>query len=167
MKIDSAIKSKRVLTPGGIKEAIVLIANEKIADVLFELDYNIDFPIEDAGNNIVMPGIIDPHVHINEPGRTEWEGFETATKAAAAGGITTMIEMPLNSDPVTTTTENFQIKLEAAKNKLHVNCGFWGGVVPDNQNDLEELLESGVFGLKAFLTHSGIEIGRASCRERV
>ncbi len=156
MKIDFAIKSKQVLLPDGIREATILISEGKVADVLFNLGDDVDFLIEDAGNNIVMPGIIDPHVHINEPGRTEWEGFETATKAAAAGGITTLIEMPLNASPVTTTKENFQIKLEATKNKLNVNCGFWGGVVPDNLNELEELLESGVFGLKAFLTHSGI-----------
>ncbi len=157
MKVDFAIKSKRVLLPDGIREATILISEDKIADVIFNINDDVDFLIEDAGNSIVMPGIIDPHVHINEPGRTEWEGFETATKAAAAGGITTMIEMPLNASPVTTTKKNFQIKLEATKNKLHVNCGFWGGVVPDNLNELEELLASGVFGLKAFLTHSGID----------
>lgn len=157
MKIEFAIKSKRVLLPEGMKEAIVLLGAGKIADVLLSPDYNIQVPFEDVHNSVVMPGIIDPHVHINEPGRTEWEGFDTATKAAAAGGITTMIEMPLNSAPVTTTAKNFQIKLEATKNKLNVNCGFWGGVVPDNMNELEELLESGVFGLKAFLTHSGID----------
>ena len=157
MNIDSAIKSKRVLTPDGIKEAIILISEGKIVELVSALDYELEIEIRDVGNSIVMPGIIDPHVHINEPGRTEWEGFITATKSAAAGGITTMIEMPLNALPVTTTAKNFEIKLEAAKNKLHVNCGFWGGVVPENQNELEKLLESGVFGLKAFLTHSGID----------
>ncbi len=158
MKIDSAIKSKRVLTPDGFKEAIVLISDGKILEVVSSLSEDEGWgEVFDVGNSIVMPGIIDPHVHINEPGRTEWEGFDTATKAAAAGGITTMIEMPLNANPVTTTRNNFQIKLEAAKNKLHVNCGFWGGVVPDNLNEIEVLLESGVFGLKAFLTHSGID----------
>ena len=130
MKIDTAIKSKRVLLPGGIEEALILISEEKIVDILPSLNYEIDVAINDVINNIVMPGIIDPHVHINEPGRTEWEGFETATKAAAAGGITTMIEMPLNASPVTTTAKNFQIKLDAAKNKLHVNCGFWGAPFP-------------------------------------
>ena len=143
--------------PDRIQEAIILLSDGKIGDVLTHLNYNVDFQVEDIDEKIIMPGIIDPHVHINEPGRTEWEGFDTATKAAAAGGITTMIEMPLNSNPVTTNAKNFQIKLEAAKNKLHVNCGFWGGVVPDNLNELEELLASGVFGLKAFLTHSGID----------
>lgn len=161
MQIDFGIKSKNILTPTGIINGFVLINNGKIVDVNDSLSFGEGwgevFPIEDIGENIVMPGIIDPHVHINEPGRTEWEGFDTATKAAAAGGITTMIEMPLNASPVTTTKNNFQIKLGTTKKKLHVNCGFWGGVVPDNLNELEELLESGVFGLKAFLTHSGID----------
>jgi allantoinase len=157
MKIDFGIKSKNILTPQGIIDGIILISNGKISDIISSKNDSCDFPIEDANESIVMPGIIDPHVHINEPGRTDWEGFDTATKAAAAGGITTLIEMPLNSSPVTTTKNNFQIKLNSAKNKLHVNCGFWGGIVPGNLNELEELLESGVFGFKAFLTHSGIE----------
>lgn len=156
MNIKFGIRSKNVLTPKGSVDGIILISNAKIIDIVSSHD-SFNFPVEDVGESIVMPGIIDPHVHINEPGRTEWEGFDTATKAAAAGGITTLIEMPLNASPVTTTKSNFQIKLDAAKNKLHVNCGFWGGVVPDNLSDLEELLESGVFGLKAFLTHSGID----------
>ncbi len=114
-------------------------------------------PYESVGNKVIMPGVIDAHVHINEPGRTEWEGFETATKAAAAGGITTLIEMPLNASPVTTTAAALKLKLEAAKGKLHVNCGFYGGVIPSNIDDLDELLNAGVFGIKAFLTHSGID----------
>lgn len=157
MQVDLAIKSKNILIPSGIIDGIVLIGNGKITDVISSGSAPIDFPLEDVGNSMVMPGIIDPHVHINEPGRTDWEGFDTGTKAAAAGGITTMIEMPLNSSPVTTTKNNFQLKLDAAKSKTHMNCGFWGGVIPGNENDLEELLESGVFGLKAFLTHSGID----------
>lgn len=151
------LKSKNILTPSGILDGYIFMSNGKITKVTTDLSGEENgLPVEDVGANIIMPGVIDPHVHINEPGRTEWEGFDTATKAAAAGGITTLIEMPLNSSPVTTTKSNFQIKLNAAKNKLHVNCGFWGGVVPSNEKDLESLLESGVFGLKAFLTHSGI-----------
>ncbi len=157
MSIDFLIKGKRILTPQGFMEGMILVRQGKIADVLRNVDYTIASPVEDAGENLVMPGIIDPHVHINEPGRTEWEGFDTGTKAAAAGGITTLVDMPLNSSPVTTTIENFKLKLESAKNKIHVNCGFWGGVIPGNEKDLEALLESGVFGLKAFLTHSGID----------
>jgi len=114
-------------------------------------------PFESVGDKVIMPGVIDAHVHINEPGHTEWEGFETATKAAAAGGITTMVEMPLNASPVTTTVEALKLKLEAAKGKLHVNVGFYGGVIPGNIDDLDGLLKAGVFGIKAFLTHSGID----------
>nr|MBU9936698.1 amidohydrolase family protein [Ferruginibacter sp.] len=110
---------------------------------------------EDAGDNILMPGIIDAHVHINEPGRTDWEGFDTGTQAAAAGGITTIADMPLNANPVTTTVNAFNEKLHASKDKLHVNVGFYGGLIPGNQNDLEGLIQAGVLGIKCFLTHSG------------
>jgi allantoinase len=112
---------------------------------------------EDVGHNILMPGVIDAHVHINEPGRTDWEGFDTATQAAAAGGITSVVDMPLNASPVTTTVNAFNEKLEASKNKLHVNVGFYGGLIPGNQNDLEALMQAGVLGIKCFLTHSGID----------
>jgi allantoinase len=113
--------------------------------------------IIDAGNQIVMPGVIDPHVHINEPGRAEWEGFDTATKAAVAGGVTMLVDMPLNSSPVTTSLKAFEEKLMASKNKLHANVGFWGGVVPGNVAEIEGLIHAGVLGFKAFLTHSGID----------
>ena len=157
MEIDLAIKSKNIVTPSGIVDGMVLISSGKIADIIASENAFEGFPSEDIGDSILMPGIIDPHVHINEPGRTEWEGFDTATKAAAAGGITLMVEMPLNSSPVTTTVKNFELKKQAAEGKLHVNCGFWGGVIPGNEADLEALLDSGVFGLKAFLVHSGID----------
>jgi allantoinase len=152
-----AIKGKNILCPDGIKNGILLIDGAKIIDFVEQLPENFQGKIVDVAERIVMPGLIDCHVHINEPGRTHWEGFDTATKAAAAGGITSMIEMPLNASPVTTNRTNFKIKLEATTNKLHVNCGFWGGVVPNNETELNDLLESGVFGLKAFLTHSGID----------
>lgn len=109
------------------------------------------------GNDVIMPGLIDSHVHINEPGRTDWEGFNTATKAAAAGGITTLIDMPLNSSPVTINKLSFEIKLNAAKQNLHVNCGFWGGIVSENTDNIQEIIDAGVLGIKAFLTHSGID----------
>jgi allantoinase len=111
----------------------------------------------DAGPHILMPGVIDAHVHINEPGRTDWEGFETATNAAAAGGITTVVDMPLNASPVTTTVAAFNKKLQASIGKLHVHCGFYGGLIPGNQQDLEPLIQAGVLGIKCFLTHSGID----------
>jgi allantoinase len=140
-----------------VVEATLILGDGKIQDVLPGRVERDGVPFESVGDKVIMPGVIDAHVHINEPGRTEWEGFETATKAAAAGGITTMIEMPLNASPVTTTTEALRIKLEAAKGKLHVNVGFYGGVIPGNIDDLDALLSAGVFGIKAFLTHSGID----------
>jgi allantoinase len=100
---------------------------------------------------------VDSHVHVNEPGRTEWEGFRTATRAAAAGGTTTIVDMPLNSRPPTTTVENFRQKLDAAAGQCHVDVAFWGGVVPDNREDLAPLYEEGVVGFKCFLIHSGVE----------
>ena len=109
------------------------------------------------GHLVIMPGIIDPHVHVNEPGRTEWEGFNTATLAAAAGGITTIVDMPLNASPVTTTLNAFKQKLEASEGQLNVNCGFYGGLVPHHKKELENLLNEGILGVKCFLVHSGID----------
>jgi allantoinase len=126
-------------------------------NIITEIHFNKIEEAEDVGTNILMPGIIDAHVHINEPGRTHWEGFDTATQAAAAGGITTVIDMPLNANPVTTTADAFDEKLTASKNKLHVNVGFYGGLIPGNQNELEALMQAGVLGIKCFLTHSGID----------
>lgn len=157
MKNKLAIKSKKIVTPDGIRSGFVMIANGKIASIEDGISDKYEGEIIDTGEHFVMPGLIDPHVHINEPGRTQWEGFETATKAAAAAGITMLVDMPLNSSPVTTNAHNFQLKLDASKNKLNVNVGFWGGVVPGNENELDELLKAGVLGLKAFLTHSGID----------
>ncbi len=114
-------------------------------------------PVEDVGDRVVLPGLVDTHVHINEPGRTEWEGFETATRAAAAGGITTLVDMPLNSSPVTTTAEALALKIEAARGKLWVDCGFYGGVVPGHERHVGPLIAAGVLGFKAFLCHSGID----------
>ncbi|KAG2233302.1 allantoinase [Thamnidium elegans] len=113
--------------------------------------------IELDDNQVLMPGLVDAHVHLNEPGRTEWEGFETGTKAAAAGGITTVIDMPLNAIPPTTTVSNFKTKLDAAKGQCHVDVGFWGGVVPDNADQLPALIEMGVRGFKCFLIESGVD----------
>jgi allantoinase len=152
-----ALHSNRVITPNGVIEATLVLADGKIQEVLRGRVQREGLPFESVGDKVIMPGVIDAHVHINEPGRTEWEGFGTATKAAAAGGITTLIEMPLNASPVTTTVDALELKLGAAKGKLHVNCGFYGGVIPSNIDDLDRLLNAGVFGIKAFLTHSGID----------
>ncbi|CAN5176241.1 allantoinase AllB [soil metagenome] len=150
-----AIKSNKIVTPEGMQQGYVIIHESKIIDITPNTPANIS--ITDATDCVLMPGIIDPHVHINEPGRTEWEGFDTATKAAIAGGVTTLVDMPLNSSPVTTTVKAFQQKIAATKSKLHTNCGFWGGVVPGNEKELEPLIKKGVLGFKAFLTHSGID----------
>ena len=157
MNFELAIKSKRIVTSKGLLDGSVVISGGKILALYDNTKQLSEGNIIDAGNDVVMPGLIDPHVHINEPGRTEWEGFDTATRAAAAGGITTLIDMPLNSTPVTTSFANLQLKIAAARTGLHVNCGFWGGVVPSNITRLDDLLNGGVFGLKAFLTHSGID----------
>lgn len=156
MQTDLAIKSRNIITPEGSIDGVIQIADGKIVAVGNNTGWEAIKTI-DAGNNFVMPGIIDPHVHINEPGRTEWEGFDSATRAAAAGGITTVIDMPLNSSPVTTSIEYLKLKIASAEKSAHINCGFYGGVVPGNLKNLEALLDGGVFGLKAFLTHSGID----------
>src|SRR2546425_696640 len=115
-------------------------------------------PIENADQSvIVMPGLVDTHVHVNEPGRAEWEGFATATRAAAAGGVTTLIDMPLNSIPPTTTRAGYQAKLEAAAGQCYVDVGFWGGVIPGNTPELAGLFQAGVVGFKCFLIHSGVD----------
>ncbi|HEV8286740.1 MAG TPA: allantoinase AllB [Chitinophagaceae bacterium] len=156
---DTVIHSNSVLTPTGIVNATVIIKNGLIADVVQGKLKN----AIDVGDKVLMLGIVDPHVHINEPGRTDWEGFDTATKSAIAGGITTLVDMPLNSSPVTTTVKAFEEKLAACfdklsmTSKLHSNCGFWGGIIPGNENEIEPLIEKGVLGFKAFLVHSGID----------
>ncbi len=114
-------------------------------------------PVADAGRDTVMAGLVDTHVHINEPGRTEWEGFATATRAAAAGGVTTLVDMPLNSIPATTTAGGLRAKMDAAQGNCWVDVGFWGGVVPGNTPKLRALHESGVLGFKCFLVPSGVE----------
>ncbi len=113
--------------------------------------------VELADDEVLIPGLVDTHVHINEPGRTEWEGFDTATRAAAAGGVTTLIDMPLNSIPPTTTPENLRIKQDAARGAVHVDVGFWGGAVPESLGKLRALHDAGVFGFKCFLTPSGVD----------
>lgn len=151
------IYSTRCFIDGQFSPTTLYIKDQKIAQVFSGKETMASVEFLDYGDLIVMPGIIDAHVHINEPGREDWEGFDTATKAAAMGGVTTLIEMPLNASPVTTTVKAFQQKQKATKDKLHVNCGFYGGTVPDNAKDIEGLIQAGVFGIKGFLTHSGID----------
>ncbi|MEO6549714.1 MAG: amidohydrolase family protein, partial [Ferruginibacter sp.] len=151
------IHSNRTVLPAGTKNAFVTIHEGIITAISESMPPATGYKFIDAGDNLLMPGVIDPHVHINEPGRTDWEGFDTATRAAIAGGVTTVIDMPLNSSPVTTTVEAFEEKLAAAKGKANCNIGFWGGVVPGNEKKIERLIHQGVLGFKAFLTHSGID----------
>jgi allantoinase len=147
------IYSERVWTNNKLQPATISFCNGLITAVDFE-----KLPdAEDFGNALIMPGVIDAHVHINEPGRTEWEGFNTGTQAAAAGGTTTIIDMPLNASPVTTTLDAFEQKLKASEGKMNVNVGFYAGLIPGNASHLEELIQAGVVGVKCFLTHSGID----------
>jgi allantoinase len=142
--------------PSGLAAADVQVRGESIGAVL---DYgaSTDAVIVDANERWVLPGLVETHAHINEPGRTDWEGFATATRAAAAGGITTLIDMPLNSSPVTTTVDALRQKQDATAGKLMVDVGFHAGIVPGNSGDLRGLIAAGVVGFKAFLCHSGID----------
>lgn len=151
------LRSRRVLTAAGFRAASVQIADARIARIAEWGDVSRDTQIIDAGESIVMPGLIDTHVHVNEPGRTSWEGFETATRAAAAGGITTMLDMPLNSIPATTTVAALEAKRDAARGKTVVNVEYIGGVVPGNAGELEALADAGVRAFKCFLTPSGVD----------
>jgi allantoinase len=151
-----AIRSKRVVSPDGVRAATVHVRNGVIQAISGYNDLPSGKHIYDAGESVVMPGLVDTHVHINEPGRTDWEGFETATRAAAAGGVTTIIDMPLNSIPATTTAAALETKRAAAHKKCWVNVGFWGGVVPGNAGELRALHQAGAFGFKCFLVPSGV-----------
>jgi allantoinase len=156
-KSDLIIRSRRVVTPDAIAPASVHIRDGIIARLGAWDEAPGELPLIDAGEAVLMPGLVDAHVHVNEPGRTEWEGFATATRAAAAGGVTTLVDMPLNSIPPTTTREGFAQKLEAAKNQCRIDVAFWGGVVPGNTGELKSLWQAGVRGFKCFLIHSGVD----------
>src|SRR5258707_2460392 len=152
------IRGRRVVTENSVAPASVHITRGYITSVsIFE-----DVPagcdlVEAAPESVVMPGLVDTHVHCNEPGRADWEGFEPATRAAAAGGVTTIVDMPLNSIPATTTVEGLEKKLAATRDKLSVDVGFWGGVVPGNTGEMARLWDAGVVGFKCFLIHSGVD----------
>ena len=153
---DLVVRSRRVTTPEGERPAAVLVEDGKIAAVLaYDAGVTTGEDV-DLGDTALLPGLVDTHVHVNEPGRTEWEGFATATRAAAAGGVTTIIDMPLNSLPPTVTTDALRIKQAAATGQCHVDVGFWGGAIPGNAAELPGLHAAGVFGFKAFLADSGV-----------
>jgi allantoinase len=155
---DVVIRGSRVVTRAGevprcigVRDGMV-VAIEPMEAQLEGLQ-----TVDLADDEVLLPGLVDTHVHVNEPGRTEWEGYATATRAAAAGGVTTIIDMPLNSIPPTCTVEALEIKQKAARGQCHVDVGFWGGVIPSNLGSLEQLHEAGVLGFKCFLANSGSE----------
>jgi allantoinase len=157
-KTDLVIRGRRVVFGEHVGPAAIHVRNGRISRITGFEEITSDCEIVNADEHaVVMPGLVDTHVHINAPGRTEWEGFETATKAAAAGGVTTLIDMPLNSIPPTTTTTGLREKLKAAKNNCYVDVGFWGGVVPSNTQEIAALHEAGVVGFKCFLVPSGVD----------
>ena len=156
--LDVVFRAPRVITVvGEVSRAIGIKDGRIVAIEPLGSDLAATTEVVLGDDEVLMPGLVDTHVHINEPGRTEWEGFETATRAAAAGGVTTVIDMPLNSIPPTTTVEALQIKRKAAEGAVYVDTGFWGGAVPDNLDQLRPLHDAGVFGFKCFLLHSGVD----------
>lgn len=154
---DLIIRGRRVVLPEAVAPRALHVREGKIVAVV---DYEsiVDCKlIEVPDDSVIMPGLVDTHVHINSPGRTDWEGFQTATRAAAAGGVTTLIDMPLNSIPATTTLAGFETKVNVAKDDCFVDVGFWGGVIPGNTRELAPMFEAGVVGFKCFLVPSGVD----------
>ncbi len=152
-----AFLSRRVVTPEGLRSAAVLVDGERIRAVVELQDVPTNAVRQDFGHDVLLPGLFDSHVHINEPGRTEWEGFLTATRAAAAGGYTMLVDMPLNCVPATTNVAALEAKRRAAQGQCRVDWATWGGVVPDNPAEIEALAGAGVRGFKCFLVHPGID----------
>ena len=156
--LDLLFRARRAIVGGAEVAACVGVQGERIATITPYDDAPAAARTIDLGDDeVLLPGLVDTHVHVNEPGRTEWEGFATATRAAAAGGVTTIIDMPLNSVPPTTTVAHLETKRSVADGQVRVDVGFWGGAVPENLADLEPLHEAGVFGVKCFLLDSGVE----------
>ena len=151
---ERCLLSSRVVTPTGLRDAAVTIRDERIVRVCDRREVARGVRLEDLGDLVLMPGLVDTHVHINEPGRAEWEGFETAT---LAGGITTLVDMPINSKPAVTTAKAFREKYLAAFGKCHVDVGFHGGLVAGGADRMPELIEAGALGIKAFLCDSGVD----------
>jgi allantoinase len=154
---DLVLRTTRAVLPEGVRPAAVCVRDGRIADVAdrrADVAAAVDLDLADTA---LLPGLVDTHVHVNEPGRTEWEGFASATRAAAAGGVTTVVDMPLNSIPPTVDVAALGVKRKAAGGKCFVDVGFWGGAIPGNTAALRPLHESGVFGFKCFLADSGVE----------
>jgi len=157
-QLDLIVRGRRVVLPDHVGPAALHIHKGRISRIASfeEIQFDCEL-IEVPDESVIMPGLVDTHVHVNAPGRTEWEGFETATRAAAAGGVTTLVDMPLNSIPATTTFDALQTKLDAARGKCHVDVGFWGGIVPGNTDQISLLKKAGVVGFKCFLVPSGVD----------
>ena len=155
---DLVLRGRRVITRAGeVPRCIAVRDGVVVAIEPLESRLEGAETVDLADDEVLLPGLVDSHVHVNEPGRTEWEGFATATRAAAAGGVTTILDMPLNSIPPTTTVDGLEIKRKAAQDSAHVDVGFWGGAIPGNFDDLRGLHDAGVFGFKCFMTDSGVE----------
>jgi len=150
------LRSRRVVARGTIAPRAIWVEGERVARVTEFSDVPQGAPLEDFGDDAIMPGIVDSHVHVNEPGRTAWEGFTTATRAAAAGGVTTIVDMPLNSIPATTSVSALETKASALEGKCAIDVGLWGGAVPGNARELGALLGAGALGFKCFLVDSGV-----------
>jgi allantoinase len=163
------VRSERIVLPDGIRPATILIRDGRIVAIGAFGDRPAGIPELDAGAHVVLPGVVDTHVHVNDPGRADWEGFAHATRAAAAGGVTTLVDMPLNSIPATTTASALEQKRSAARGRCHVDVGFWGGVVPGNAAGLTALARGGVLGFKCFMCPSGVDefehVGESDLRE--
>ena len=161
MAVDTIFRARRVVTPDGVRAASVHVRDGRIARVAAYDDVPAGAPIIDAGEHVLMPGVVDTHVHINEPGRTEWEGFASATRAAAVGGITTVVDMPLNSLPPATSEAGLMTKAETMEGRCFVDVGLWGGAIPENTRDdaavLARVLHRGALGFKCFLAPSGVD----------
>ena len=152
-----AFISKRIVTPQGTQPGTLLVEDGKIKAICRSSEIPADAIVLDCGNDALLPGLVDTHVHINEPGRTEWEGFRTATRAAAAGGYTTLVDMPLNCLPETTTVAALEEKRAAAQGQCFVDWAPWGGAVADNQQHILPLARAGVLGFKCFLIYPGCD----------